>query len=126
MTRPRSDRTRLRRGAARAEHGDDPLPEILDAGVVAHGGVATPEGLIVLPMAYGRSSEHLYLHGAAGNAMLRTGGPAGDGPEDVDGPHWAGHVPIHCRWGAPETAQDLTLGIRMPSAVAEVQDRRLR
>ncbi len=28
-------------------------------------------GPIVLPMAYGRTNEHLYLHGAAGNAMLR-------------------------------------------------------
>ncbi len=71
MTGPSSDRTRLRRGASRAEYEKEPLLEILDAGMVAHVGVMTPDGPIVLPMAYGRTNEHLYLHGAAGNAMLR-------------------------------------------------------
>jgi nitroimidazol reductase NimA-like FMN-containing flavoprotein (pyridoxamine 5'-phosphate oxidase superfamily) len=218
MTEPRSERTRLRRGAARAEYENQPLLEILDAGVVAHVGVTTPEGPIVLPMAYGRSTEHLYLHGAAGNAMLRhaigtdvcatvtivdglviarspfhnsmnyrsvvvrgcatdvqgsdakraalrlvsnhvvrtwetgrppteaeirrtlvlrvplvemsgkirAGGPAGDEPEDVVGPHWAGHVPIESTWGAPLAAQDLATGVEVPSAVAELRGRPLR
>lgn len=67
MTGPRSERTRLRRGAARAEYDNDLLLQILDAGMVAHVGVTTPEGPIVLPMAYGRSSEHLYLR-----SQLRT------------------------------------------------------
>ncbi len=71
MTGPSSDRTRLRRGASRAEYEKEPLLEILDAGMVAHVGVITPDGPVVLPMAYGRTNEHLYLHGAAGNAMLR-------------------------------------------------------
>ncbi len=43
---------------------------VLDAGFVAHVGVCAAEGPIVLPMAYGRTEDHLYLHGAAGNAIL--------------------------------------------------------
>ena len=39
---------------------------ILDAGLIAHVGVTTPDGPLVLPMAYGRDEERLYLHGAAG------------------------------------------------------------
>ncbi|HEV2069092.1 MAG TPA: pyridoxamine 5'-phosphate oxidase family protein, partial [Acidimicrobiales bacterium] len=205
-------------GAVRAEYDHESLFEILDAGMVAHVGVPTPEGPIVLPMAYGRSSEHLYLHGAAANAMLRraigtdvcatvtildglvvarspfhnsmnyrsvvvrgvatevegsdaqraalrlisnhvvqtwetgrpptdveirrtlvlrvplvemsgkvrTGGPSGDEPGDIEGPHWAGHVQVECDWGAPVRAHDLSPGIEPPSAVTELQGRRLR
>lgn len=192
------------------------LLAILDAGLVTHVGVSTPEGPIVLPMAYGRTDEHLYLHGAAGNAMLRhaigvdvcvtvtivdgiviarspfhnsmnyrsvvvrgvatevddddakraalrlmsdhvvdtwaTGRPptdaeirrtlvlrvplsevsgkvrAGDptdDPDDLEGPHWAGHVPIDARWGAAVAAEDLKPGIEPPPAVADLHARRL-
>ena len=46
---------------------------ILDAGLIAHVGVATPDGPLVLPMAYGHDGERLYLHGAAANHLLGTG-----------------------------------------------------
>ena len=45
---------------------------VLDEGLVAHVGVVTDRGPIVLPMAYGRVGGILYLHGAAGNALLRA------------------------------------------------------
>lgn len=45
---------------------------VLDDGLVAHVGVSTPDGPIVLPMAYGRTATHLYLHGASANALLRS------------------------------------------------------
>lgn len=67
-----SERTKLRRGATKAEYGTDALYAVLDAGLVAHVGVSTADGPIVLPMAYARTEEWLYLHGAAGNAMLRA------------------------------------------------------
>lgn len=47
--------------------------EILDAGVIAHVGVVTPDGPLVLPMAYGRDDEMLYLHGAIANHLLGSG-----------------------------------------------------
>lgn len=70
MSGPRSDRTTLRRGTARAVY-DGRMLTILDAGLVAHVGVTTPDGPVVLPMAYARDDDHLYLHGATGNALLR-------------------------------------------------------
>lgn len=36
----------------------------------------TPEGPLVLPMAYGISGETMYLHGALANALLRSGADA--------------------------------------------------
>jgi nitroimidazol reductase NimA-like FMN-containing flavoprotein (pyridoxamine 5'-phosphate oxidase superfamily) len=69
---PSSDRVRLRRGAHLGRYGGEDVRGVLDAGVIAHVGVVTPDGPIVIPMAYGRDETHLYLHGAAGNAALRA------------------------------------------------------
>ncbi len=68
-----SARTRVRRGVPRARYGRDDILGILDAGMIAHVGVTTPEGPLVLPMAYGHDRERLYLHGAAANHLLGTG-----------------------------------------------------
>ena len=46
---------------------------MLDAGLIAHVGVTTAEGPLVLPMAYGRDDQRVYLHGAAANHLLSTG-----------------------------------------------------
>ncbi|MEP6299860.1 MAG: pyridoxamine 5'-phosphate oxidase family protein, partial [Ilumatobacter sp.] len=70
----------LRRGANRAVYERDRVRAILDAGVIAHVGVTTDDGPIVLPMAYGvRAGEtgigdgEILVHGALANAMLRAG-----------------------------------------------------
>ena len=68
-----SPRTTVRRGANRAVYAPDDVKTILDAGLVAHVGVQTPDGPLVLPMAYGRDEATLYLHGAAANHLLGTG-----------------------------------------------------
>ncbi|WP_419909397.1 pyridoxamine 5'-phosphate oxidase family protein [Candidatus Poriferisodalis sp.] len=68
-----SPRTKLRRMAERGRYGDDDVREILDAGLIAHVGVDTPDGPLVLPMAYGRDDENLYLHGALANHLLNSG-----------------------------------------------------
>ena len=47
--------------------------DILDAGLIAHVGVTTDDGPLVLPMAYGCDDGWLYLHGAAANHLLNTG-----------------------------------------------------
>ena len=70
---PPSARTRVRRGRERARYDRADVLEILDAGVIAHVGVATPDGPLVLPMAYGRDEEMLYLHGAIANHLLGSG-----------------------------------------------------
>jgi nitroimidazol reductase NimA-like FMN-containing flavoprotein (pyridoxamine 5'-phosphate oxidase superfamily) len=206
---PASDRVRLRRGAIRAEYDHDAILAVLDAGMVAHVGVVTDDGPIVLPMAYGRDDEWLYVHGSVANAALRaavgtdicitvtivdgmivgrspfhnsmnyrgvvvrgrarrvddlaehmaalrlvsdhviptwetgrppsdveirktmviavplvemsakvrTGGPI-DQPEDLDGPHWAGQVPLRATWDAPVDSPDLPAGVPVPPGIA--------
>jgi nitroimidazol reductase NimA-like FMN-containing flavoprotein (pyridoxamine 5'-phosphate oxidase superfamily) len=190
--------------------------EVLDAGMIAHVGVVTDEGPIVMPMAYGRSEDELYLHGSVANAALRaavgrdvcvtvtivdaivvgrtpfhnsmnyrsvvvrgtarevdqpaelmaalqavsdhvvptwetgraptptelrqtlvvavplievsakvrSGGPIDD-PADLDGPHWAGHVPIRRVWEPPLPSDDLPDGVAVPAAIAALADRPL-
>jgi nitroimidazol reductase NimA-like FMN-containing flavoprotein (pyridoxamine 5'-phosphate oxidase superfamily) len=211
---PVSDRVRLRRGPSRADYDRDAVLAVLDAGLVAHVGVVTDDGPIVLPMAYGRTDEWLYVHGSASNALLRAavgndicvtvtildglivgrspfhnsmnyrgvvirgiarkvtdrdehldalrlisdhivatwdtgrlpndleirktmaiavplvemsakirlGGP-GDEPEDIEGPHWGGRVPIRSEWQSPEPSADLLPGIDVPAAVAALAGR---
>lgn len=68
-----SARTRLRRGADRAAYDTETVHEILDTGLIAHVGVDTDDGPLVLPMAYGREGDTIYLHGAAANHLLGSG-----------------------------------------------------
>ena len=210
---PPSDRTRVRRGRERARYGRAQVLEILDSGVIAHVGVSTPDGPLVLPMAYGRDDEMLYLHGAIANHLLnsgeeqeicvtvthldglvmarspfhnsmnyrsvvvrgrgrritderrilealrlitdhvvahwddvrppspselrktlvlelplaeasakvRTGDPIDD-PEDIEGPWWAGTVPITTRFGQPRPSSDLVPGIGVPAPVTALTE----
>lgn len=69
---PSSDRVRVRRKADRARYDTATIGAILDEAFVAHVGFTTEHGPCVLPMAYARVGDHLYLHGATGNAMLRA------------------------------------------------------
>ena len=70
---PPSERTRVRRGADRARYNQSDVLEILDAELIAHVGVSTPDGPLVLPMVYGRDDDRLYLHGALANHLLGSG-----------------------------------------------------
>lgn len=74
---PASARTTLRRGANRAVYEPERIRSILDAGVIAHVGVQTHDGPIVLPMAYGTRGDgdaaEILIHGALANAMLKAG-----------------------------------------------------
>lgn len=72
-TGPPSDRVRVRRLPSRARYRRSEVLGILDAGLVAHVGVVTPQGPLVLPMAYGRDESHIYLHGALANHLLGSG-----------------------------------------------------
>ncbi len=70
---PPSQRSTLKRGAANAVYDPAQIRSILKAGMLAHVGVTTPDGPIVLPMVYGLDDESIYLHGSVANAMLRSG-----------------------------------------------------
>ena len=70
---PGSDRTTVRRGVKRAEYGQENILAILRTGSVAHVGVNTRDGPLVLPMVYGMTDDTMYLHGALTNSLLKSG-----------------------------------------------------
>jgi nitroimidazol reductase NimA-like FMN-containing flavoprotein (pyridoxamine 5'-phosphate oxidase superfamily) len=65
-------RTTVRRRADRGSFDRALAYSILDEAYVAHVGFVVDGMPRVLPMTFGRVGEALYLHGAAGNAMLRA------------------------------------------------------
>ena len=75
MTAPdmtETDRSTLHRKKERGNHERAVVDAILDEGIVAHVALSAAEGPLVLPMVYARVGEHLYLHGAVANHLLRT------------------------------------------------------
>lgn len=67
-----TSRTKVRRLAERGRYDWSTITSILDEGLVAHVGFVGDAGVCVLPMAYGRVDDRLYLHGAVANAMLNA------------------------------------------------------
>ncbi len=65
-------RTTLRRHRERAQSDRDALHEVLDAGLVCHLGVVADGVPVVLPTAYGREGDTLYLHGSSANGAFRA------------------------------------------------------
>ena len=84
---PASPRVQVRRGATRGKYQHRDVLQILDAGLVAHVGVTTPDGPLVLPMAYGHdgavpvftSAVALIYSRGAGEEICATGFTAVDG-----------------------------------------------
>jgi uncharacterized protein len=69
---PPTERTRLRRGADRGRYDRATVEAILDEGLVAHVGFAVEGRPWVMPMAYARVDDVVYVHGAVGNHALRA------------------------------------------------------
>jgi len=63
-------RTSLRRHRERGMSDREALYEVLDAGLVCHLGVVADGVPVVLPTAYGRDGDTLYLHGSSANGMF--------------------------------------------------------
>ena len=66
-------RTRVGRLPERAAGDRSALHEILDDGMICHLGVVVDGSPRVLPTAYGRLDDTLYLHGSTGASSLRAG-----------------------------------------------------
>ena len=64
-------RDTLRRKRERGSYDRAVVNAVLDEALVGHVGFTTEHGPVVLPMTYARIRDDLYLHGAAGNDMLR-------------------------------------------------------
>jgi nitroimidazol reductase NimA-like FMN-containing flavoprotein (pyridoxamine 5'-phosphate oxidase superfamily) len=74
-----SDRSRVRRKADRGRYDRATIDAILDEAVICHVGVVHDGTPVVLPTVHARVDDVLYLHGAAGNQLLRDA----SGPADV-------------------------------------------
>lgn len=72
-----SARTRLGRHSERGRPAREDLYAVLDAGRICHLGVIIDGTPVVLPTAYGRDGDTLYLHGSSANRSMR----AADGQE---------------------------------------------
>ena len=65
-------RTTLRRHRERGQTDRAALYEVLDAGLVCHLGVVAGGDPVVLPTAYGRDGDTVYLHGSSANGAFRA------------------------------------------------------
>ena len=63
-------RTTLRRHRERGATDRAELYAVLDAGLICHLGVVADGAPVVLPTAYGRSGDTLYLHGSSANGAF--------------------------------------------------------
>jgi nitroimidazol reductase NimA-like FMN-containing flavoprotein (pyridoxamine 5'-phosphate oxidase superfamily) len=67
-----TDRTTVRRLAARGSNDRAVADAILDEALVCHLGVEGDHGLVVLPTLFVRVGDEIVLHGAPANAVLRA------------------------------------------------------
>lgn len=65
-----SDRSRLRRKRERGSHDRRVIDAVLDEGLVCHVGFHVEGTTFVVPCAYARVDDVVYLHGAVANHML--------------------------------------------------------
>jgi uncharacterized protein len=70
QTLPTTARTRLGRHSERAKTSRADLYAVLDAGMICHLGVVHEGVPVVLPTAYGRVDDTLYLHGSSANRSI--------------------------------------------------------
>jgi nitroimidazol reductase NimA-like FMN-containing flavoprotein (pyridoxamine 5'-phosphate oxidase superfamily) len=67
-----TQRTKLKRMPSRGHYERELVYQILDEGSVCHVGFTVDGQPFVIPTAYGRVGDHLYIHGAAASRMMRS------------------------------------------------------
>ncbi|MGG6265423.1 pyridoxamine 5'-phosphate oxidase family protein [Leptolyngbya sp. AN03gr2] len=65
-------RTQIKRLPQRGEYDREMIYQILDEGLICHVGFAVEGQPFVIPTAYGRIDDRLYIHGSPASRMLRT------------------------------------------------------
>jgi nitroimidazol reductase NimA-like FMN-containing flavoprotein (pyridoxamine 5'-phosphate oxidase superfamily) len=86
--KPPSARTRIKRLPARGHYDAETLHAVLDAGYVCHIAFTDRDRPVVIPTAYWREGDHLYIHGSTKSRMamaLATGIPASVAVTLLDG-----------------------------------------
>jgi nitroimidazol reductase NimA-like FMN-containing flavoprotein (pyridoxamine 5'-phosphate oxidase superfamily) len=69
---PVSERTRVKRHPERAVYNKSDIESILDEGYVCHVAFVVDGQPHLIPTAYGRSGDQIYIHGSAASHMLRS------------------------------------------------------
>jgi nitroimidazol reductase NimA-like FMN-containing flavoprotein (pyridoxamine 5'-phosphate oxidase superfamily) len=73
MNKPGStEKTKLNRISHKASDSISDLHSVLDDNLVAHVGIIFDGAPLVIPMAYGRIDNRLYLHGSSGSRLMRA------------------------------------------------------
>lgn len=67
-----TQRSKLKRLPKRGSQERELIYSILDEGLVAHVGFVANNQPFVIPMAYGRQGDRLYLHGSSVSRLLKT------------------------------------------------------
>ncbi len=65
-------RTQIKRLPQRGEYDRSLAYQILDEGLICHVGFAVDGQPFVIPTAYGRVGDRLYIHGSPASRMLRS------------------------------------------------------
>src|SRR5579863_5882692 len=65
-------RSTLRRKRERGSHDRATIDAVLDEGIVCHVGLRDEGSVFVVPMAYARVGDVVYVHGAVANRTLRA------------------------------------------------------
>lgn len=69
---PVTPRSQIKRLPQRGEYDRQLIHQILDQGLVCHVGFAVEGQPFVIPTAYGRVGDRLYIHGSPASRMLRS------------------------------------------------------
>ncbi|MEA5470055.1 pyridoxamine 5'-phosphate oxidase family protein [Spirulina sp. 06S082] len=69
---PVTSRTKVRRAPKRGNYDRDTIYQILDEGLICHIGFIANNQPFVIPTAYGRVDDRLYLHGSPASRMIKT------------------------------------------------------
>ncbi len=88
VAKPPSARTRVKRLPNRGHYDTATLHAVLDAGYVCHIAFIDKDRPVVIPTAYWREGDHLYIHGSTKSRMamaLATGIPASVAVTLLDG-----------------------------------------
>jgi hypothetical protein len=78
MTYPKTPRSKLKRLAERGHYDKESVHAVLDAGRIAHVGLAPDGEPVVIPVLYARMGDEIVFHGAKASRLLKylqSGGP---------------------------------------------------
>lgn len=106
-------------GAEEREHALDLLTDGALPGRVAEVRRPSPDEL--------RRTAVLRVAIEEASAKVSEGPPAGEAEEDLEGPAWAGVVPLRSSWGEPEPARDGRVGrgeVALPPSIQGLGGRR--